>query len=478
MKHVSLFNDFLADTVNLNKTRIDQLEDSVTAIKNFVKASAWEPKIREFVEQGSWAHGTIIKPLDGYPFDADLMVYVRPVSGWDAKQYLNELYSVFANHGTYSDKVRRFSHCVTIEYAGERKIDVAPVVVERQGFITSEVCNRATNTFEQTRPKKYTAWLIERNGWTGRNSFRKVTRLLKYLRDIKTTFTCPSVLLTTLLGNQIYSGDKGSDSFSDAPTALLTLITRLDAWLQMHPSKPSVLNPTLASESFGDMWDDSQYKNFRDFIHKYASWIKEAFDEQDHEESLAKWQRIFGDQFGKTSVVKESGEIRSGVLTEHKALAKSASPVDLVDQIIRFGRSFLPQGMSRIPYKREPIWPKAAIAFETSIVATLHAERNGPSLGDVSSLDLVKKKRWLKFKAVSNGAALPFNYDVSWRITNTDKDAILADCLRGGFYDSDVDEARWEQTAYRGVHTVEAFVINRTTGTLVSVSEPFYVMVS
>ena len=70
-----------------------------------------------------------------------------------------------------------------------------------------EVCNRKGG-FELTAPVDYTAWMKERNAYSGNNSFRKVTRLVKYLRDIKETFTCPSVLLTTLLGNQIHWFDK------------------------------------------------------------------------------------------------------------------------------------------------------------------------------------------------------------------------------------------------------------------------------
>jgi len=92
MKHAKLFDDFLRDTVNLNTTRIDSLESSVDAIKNFIEASGWAPNIREWMAQGSWAHKTIIKPVDAGEFDADLIVFVDPVEGWTAKDYLNNLY--------------------------------------------------------------------------------------------------------------------------------------------------------------------------------------------------------------------------------------------------------------------------------------------------------------------------------------------------------------------------------------------------
>lgn len=39
MKLVSLFDEFLKEAVNLNKTRIDLLEASIPALKSFVRES-------------------------------------------------------------------------------------------------------------------------------------------------------------------------------------------------------------------------------------------------------------------------------------------------------------------------------------------------------------------------------------------------------------------------------------------------------
>lgn len=70
MKHVNHFNSFMADVVNLNQTRMDQLENSIGALKAFIENASWEPRIRSFSAQGSWAHKTIIRPVDGKAFDA------------------------------------------------------------------------------------------------------------------------------------------------------------------------------------------------------------------------------------------------------------------------------------------------------------------------------------------------------------------------------------------------------------------------
>ena len=190
MKHVSEFNTFLADTVNLNQSRIDQLESRVGTISEFLRGSEYKPRIRRFTPQGSWAHKTIIKPPGEKDFDADLLVIVDEAAGWSPAQYVNELRAVFTGSDTYKDMVSRRTRCVELNYAGDFHLDVVPVIQEigdngRRFF----VCNRSDDVFEETAPEDYTAWLVGRNRITGANQLRKVSRLLKYLRDVKGTFS-------------------------------------------------------------------------------------------------------------------------------------------------------------------------------------------------------------------------------------------------------------------------------------------------
>jgi len=481
VKLESHFKDFLANTVNLNATRVTLLEDSVESIKTAVRGFAWKPRIKSFAAHGSWAHQTIIKPVEGAAFDADLLVYVDPVEGWDARSYIDELYRCFKEHGTYTDKVRRYSHCVTIEYANERKIDVAPCVANRGGLARYEVCDRVNNRFDVSEPKTYTVWLIERNTWSGSNSFRKVTRLLKYLRDIKGTFTCPSFLLTTLLGERITSADKGAAELADIPTALKTVVGRLDDWLQARPSRPEVRNPVLWTEVISGSWDDTKYANFRERVHTYREWIDDAYDEADREESIGKWRRVFGDDFAKAVVLDEASKVSAKAEVLAKSIFGDAAAVgrDLVELVKRLGARALPRGFNHLSHMQRPIWRTASQpSFSVAVMATLHAGKNGSRLGEARSLEPLPKSRWLRFVAVAgNGIPLGRDFDVRWRVTNTDREAAAVGCLRGGFERSDDGASRWEQLSYRGVHMVEAFVIRKRDNLLVAVSPPFYVTI-
>lgn len=476
MKLVNQFKTFLSEEVNLNDTRVSQLGASVEAVQKAIKASSWGPKILDFDAHGSWAHGTIIKPLTGGEFDADLLVIVEPVEGWEAKDYINKLGAFFEGHSTYKDKVHRYSHCVTIEYAGERRIDIAPCVKGRLWSNMYEVCNRITNEFETTAALDYTDWVVGRNGVAGGNDLKKVTRLLKYLRDIKTNFTCPSFLFTTLVGMHIYDSDKDSAAFADTPTCLKTVMDRLDDYLQARPTLPVIRNPVLSSDIQSRVWDQTQYGNFRNKINLYRTWIDEAFAEEDRDESIGKWQRVFGDSFA-AGEAKESARLSESV-SKSDALVVAGQFKDLVQRVIEGGRAALPDRITRLPYIRRPKWRTASQSYRVKVSAELLAGSKGMRLGAVTTLQPLKKGRSIRFTA-SNAVGVPFesSFKVQWRVTNTDQAAYDANSLRGDFYASDSGFSREEDLAYRGVHFVEAFLIGVSDNRLYGKSEPFYVVI-
>jgi hypothetical protein len=480
MKVVQHFKDFLTDTVNLNATRIQLLEVSIVAIKDFMRQCEYEPRIRGFVEQGSWAHDTIIKPVDDDEFDADLLVMVDPVDGWSAAQYVQELAKVFKGSPTYATKTKRWDYCVTITYAGDRKIDIAPCVVDREWQGANEVCNRPSDAFELSAPVEYTKWLVDQNSLSGQNSFRKVTRLLKYIRDIKCTFTCPSVLLMTMLGNQINIFDKGTDAFADTPSALKTLVGRLDDFLQRNVFKPVVLNPKLASEDFAQGITDKQYDNLRNVIHRYRGWIDEAYDSMDLDESIASWRKVFGPNFAKSYQMVRKADLAEGVSLDSLLDSTSAAHGEgLIDIARRIGVRFLPRMFFRPPHMKEPRFPQLPLSiFEVEIVAFYKPSRAGSVEMPLIGNRVVQSRGGIWFEARRKGfESLPHRHQVEWRVTNTGIEALQRHAGRGGFYPSTSGHRRWEDLQYRGIHFVEAFVVRMTDDTIVAQSEPFTIVI-
>lgn len=477
MKLISHFNEFLNDTVNLNDTRLTALTERADAIKNFVRQTDWGATVKSFYAQGSWAHKTIIRPVDGGEFDADLLVLVDPVDGWTAKDYVKRLGKAFRNSSTYKDKVRIWDYCVTITYANDAQIDVAPLVVNRGGRGDQEVCNKSNDKYEISKPQEYTEWLNERNGYSGGNSFRKVTRLLKYLRDIKTRFVCSSVLLTTLIGNQITIADKGSSDFADVPSALQTIMQRLDDWLQKHSNKPQVCNPKLTTEDFASSWTQAQYDSFRKSINRYRKWVDEAVAADTRDASVLAWRRLFGDEFAPGVDVKKAG-LAEGAYALASAGRSAVVDVfdDLVDLVKTFGARAIPRNYSKVKHMQRPTWRVSADNdVQIKITATIGGGAQHRFSNAVESGQPLRAGQQIFFEAVrDDGTRLGPDYIVHWRITNTGD----VPQLRGDFYpSSDGLASRQEALSYRGVHLAEAFVVLRSSGALAGVSDPFFVVI-
>jgi hypothetical protein len=218
-------------------------------------------------------------------------------------------------------------------------------------------------------------------------------------------------------------------------------------------------------------------------INTYRTWIDDAYAEADRDESIGKWQRLFGDDFAKGEVLQKAATVSEQAranLSRSTALTSPGFVDDLVTLFARFGRRILPANFDRLPYKQRPRWPTLpAPLFKVEVAATHHSSKHGRWIDSVASgAGPLPKENWLKFDARTGlGTPISSDYRVFWRVTNTDQEAMRANQLRGGFERPNDGASRWERLAYRGVHMVEAFLVRKRDDVLVAHSEPFYVVI-
>ena len=309
MKHVGFFDDFLAQEVNLNKSRLTRLNNHVDAVKDFLSDELGG--FDKMERQGSYGLRTIIKPVsDGDEYDADMLLYITSDDEKTPTDLINSVYNCFRSSSTYKDKVHRRTRCVTLDYAGDFHLDVVPCIEEGDG--SYKICNKKTDEFEPTDGNGYRDWFNDKRGMTN-GHLKRVTRLLKYLRDHKSNFSVKSILLTTLVGNAVEDNCDGS-GFGSVPDALKTMVNRLNDSLQSNLIMPAIQNPVLPSEDFTRHWDQAEYSNFRDKFDIYTKKINEAFDCKEHDESIDRWRGIFGDKFGKKRANESKSGASSGIL--------------------------------------------------------------------------------------------------------------------------------------------------------------------
>jgi len=113
MKFVDDFESFLRTVVNLNQSRLNTLQERVSAIGSFLDAEdTFGPILLDLIPAGSWAHRTIIKPVTDHDgFDADVLVYVIAQPDWRRKDYIEQLFIAFRRSGIYKDLVHRKTRC-------------------------------------------------------------------------------------------------------------------------------------------------------------------------------------------------------------------------------------------------------------------------------------------------------------------------------------------------------------------------------
>jgi hypothetical protein len=423
----SCFKHFLENTVNLNQSRIDQLEQRVKAITTYLDE---HPTLGTLIEgaapQGSYAHKTIIRPVGNHEFDADLVLIMQEQHGWQPCDYIEQLYTAFRDSATYAKLAGRKGRCVTIDYANEFHLDVVPLVLRADG--QAYIVNRTDNRFERTNPEGFNAWLDERNR-VADGHLVEVIRLLKYLRDHKQTFSVKSVILTTLLGQVVNDARLLNDPayYGSMASALYHVTQDLDDYLQANPVMPVIADPSCDGENFNHRWDDAQYANFRDRFHTYTAKIAEAYGEPDEATAIRLWQVVFGSEF-------KSPPPKLAPLDEEIAAAKTEQFLGRDHHVV----------MGPLPYRLKI----NARAIKKPGFRTFDLPKNG---------NRVTKNRRLRFTIVD--CNVPGDYQVYWKIKNTGEEAFAAEALRGEIVRDNGTNTHEESTLYRGSHYVECYVV-------------------
>ena len=436
MKLTKSFDQFLKQEVDLNTGRLGRLDGSVEALTNFLQNSAmFADQFLDVIPQGSYAHRTIIKPVQtSHEFDADILLHLEEVTGWEAADYVENLYACFRDNGTYKPKARKGKRCVTIDYEGDFHVDVVPYL-ERHG--NKYITNRAEDRFELTDPEAYNAWLDEKNRTANRNLV-KVIRLVKYLRNYKRTFHVKSVVLNVLLAEQVNAVELLVDPncYADVPTTLKTVMNRLKDYVQARPNLPSIIDPSGTGEDFSNRWDQDGYAAFRTAIIRYAEWIEEAWGATEREDSLAKWQRVFGTEFQLVSSVRASQAMIKSA--SESAIAPIYDDTEQRLEDLNIGLSIVPKYRFRIEGK----------VLRKASMGAYYLKARG---------NKVFRGRTIKFQFAE--CNVPEPYSIFWKVTNRGEEAKNLNCIRGQI---EAGQKVWhveESTGFVGSHFVECYVV-------------------
>lgn len=417
MKLLLYFKSFLDNTVNLNDTRIAKLNSRVDSVTSFLREhETFSEYFIDVIPQGSYAHRTIIKPVGSREFDADVLLAMREHPTWTPAEYTAELKRAFEASATYKGKAHKRTRCVFLDYADDFHIDVIPFVEDRPA-----ITNNKRDDWEVTDPLAFTEWLAGKSRIVGGGRLQAVLRLLKYLRDSKTTFSIKSVLLTILVGNVVESWRSTADAkyYGDTATALVHIIEDLSAYLQDNPSMPPIYDPAGTGRDFRERWDQDGYANSRTQIASYAAKMRAAYDAEVLDDAVAGWQSVFGTSF--TAPVVQAAEKASP--TEEFIDSTLRIPIRLTESVTLVGR-----------------------VRRAGVTRAYDLPRRG---------DRVQKNRTIDFELRDLSVTGP--HQVFWKVKNNGSEALDAQQPRGQVEEG--SSSRYESTSYVGSHYVEVYIV-------------------
>ncbi|WP_288784139.1 SMODS domain-containing nucleotidyltransferase [uncultured Microbacterium sp.] len=427
------FNAFLRDHVNLNQTRLDLLHTRVSSLDNALDDSTilTQKLDGDVIPQGSYAHGTIIKPLSGNDFDADVLLPMVEQVEWEPKKYTVELKKALDAVPRYVDKTELGKRCVTIRFANDFHIDVVPFIERADG--KTYITHRIDNEFIRQDPTAFTDWFNDQKRTTNGHLVR-VVRLVKWLRD-RSSINCPSVVLAALLAERVKSF-AGNDDYGNVATTFTSLLEDLRDYLDPLSAPPWV--DDRIGQNLADRLTQTGFDNLKSQLKTWARLARAALDAE-ASESVEKWRRLFGDSF-EASTSSSSLTLAASATSpvtptyEHQMVPGELTITE------RFG----------YPERRTP-------DHTFHIVGRISPTKKGRGRFRPMSAhgNLVPIGRSLQFEIA--GCTVQEPYDVYWKVRNAGKEAASRQQFRGEILKRGpvIDET----SNFAGAHWVQAWIV-------------------
>jgi hypothetical protein len=286
--------------------------------------------------------------------------------------------------------------------------------------------------------KTYQASIEDVPDWQVKTPLQRAIQILKRHRDIYfqgSPEDRPVSIIITTLAALAYQNQ------ANVYDALVDIVLGMPQFIQKRNGLWWVENPVDSKENFADKWNE--YPKRLEGFHRWLQRVRDDFSAITKMRTLNEALEALTPALGQRPLAKAAS---------HFGLTlKTATSVPAVYQV-------QVPALGNATHCQQPSWP-IEDRYKVNVKGTVQYKKKGKKLWSVTDRALPKDV-WLRFEASTN-ATPP--YIVKWQVVNTGQEAAAAgrEQLRGEFYDSEPPEStvRWERTAYRGTHWVEAFII-------------------
>ncbi len=447
----------LIDEIDVSESNYEKASSRYKAIATYIKESDLSEYNPDIYLQGSIKLGTAIKPLtENGAYDIDIVCNITKKRRYNQTQreLKDDLGKVVKNYSlkhSMGKAPKESNRCWTLNYVDESNfhIDILPAVPwddTDDGNIAisdkrSDNYDNLTLDWEVSNPKGYSDWFKKQSDfkiikesyekrfhekiekipdYKIKTPLQRIVQLLKrhaelmFMNDMEYK---PSSVIITTLASKIYP--ECTIISNDFVTLLLNIIRKFLNGIEYEKENPCIYNPVNRKEKLSLKWDED-----RQYFEKFLKWydqIKVDFGVDN--ESLPLNERLF---YIKRSLHKNNNEI--GI------------------------------SLNSLSHHQKPRWKFSSIS-KTDVEIKAYYSWRSFRFNQIKSGEALNKKGKLKFEVKAINIK---DYDIYWQITNTGYEAKNATCLRGDFYNSDLEQGkkiRKEETCYTGIHYVEAYLV-------------------
>jgi hypothetical protein len=425
----------------------------------------------DIYSQGSISIGTAIRPIVGDFYDVDAIccchgIYKSQISQKNFKDiFVRELRSYTESY-SMKEPIEENKKCITLKYDDEKfHIDIVPAIPYHDNNISTKTTSTRSNeiaitdksdleyknisyNWTKNNPKDYTEWFRKKMevktahertalnnsiepipDYSRKTALQKCVQLIKRYRDVyffNNQENSPSSIIITTMAGYYYNNEV---TITDALNAI---IGKMKAFCD---NKETILyNPIMKDENFFKIEN-----NFREQFYGWVERLNENFNElQDNSIDLRDKIRILEELFHEKTISKVRNKF--------------------FPYIGKIWRQETPKWIENIKYNMD-----------------VEAKIDDKYFGNWS---YTKKDKSILFK-LRFDKSVQEQYKIYYKVVNTGSDARKARQLRGNIEEMKEDEyetlEHQEKTLYRGMHSIEFYVIFNNK--YIIAKDKFYVVV-
>jgi hypothetical protein len=285
--------DSYINKISLDTTKKDKLRTSRNALREKIKSYLKEKGVKNprFYMQGSYAHKTLIIPLNG-DYDIDDGTYIDLID-FEKEPTTRTVHNwiVEAVEGHTQTPPKDKEPCVRAIFKDGYHVDLPIYKCEQAGDDKEKYyLAKKSAGWEESNPRAMTDWFqaqVKNNS----EQLRRLVLFFKGWRDFRmdrTSKKLPSGFTLTILACEEYQSDIREDiSFLETSRAI-------HRRLQLNEE---IWKPYEPTENMRDYITDSQFRNFMKELETIIQVGDKAIAEKNQKKGAEEWQSIFGERF-------------------------------------------------------------------------------------------------------------------------------------------------------------------------------------